>query len=129
QSAQPNGPLRGRVPRLLGWIFLAIAIALVVVGAVVLAKKSLGKVGDFQRVSIASGGGTVQLNRTGKWVVYYEASNVSGNLKRIPNITLAVGDPSGAAVPLENYGNRADGKVDWLTYDYGGHKRAAAAQF
>src|SRR3954469_16249707 len=93
QSAKPSGPYRGRIPRVLGWICLALAIVLVVVGAVVLAKKSFGKVNGFERVSIASGGGTVNLDRTGKWVIYYEASNVNGDFKRIPNITIAVADP------------------------------------
>src|SRR5436189_2919372 len=74
--------LRGRVPRLLGWIFLGLAVALFVAGGIVLATKSLGKVNDFQRVSF-EGGGTVQLDDTGKWVVYLEAADVD-SLEHIP---------------------------------------------
>ena len=127
----PPGPvrLRGRVPRLLGWIFLALAVVLFVVGGVVLATKSLGKVNGFQRVSIAQGGGTVTLNGTGKWVGYYEASDVSESISRIPNFRIAVLGPDGQPVQLQRYGNRSDGKVTKLTYDYNGHKGAAAVQF
>src|SRR4051794_6118730 len=128
QSSQPAGPLRGRTPRRLGWIFLAVAVALFVVGGVVIAKKSYGEVNDFKRVSIAAGGGTVNLNRTGKWVVYYEASNVNSDFKRIPDVTFAVAGANGP-VQLSPYGKRTDGKVDRVTYDYNGHKGAAAAQF
>jgi flagellar basal body-associated protein FliL len=121
--------LRGRTPRLLGWIFLAIAIVLFVVGGIVAATKSLGKVDSFQRVSIASGGGSFALDGTGKWVGYYEASDVSSSIDRIPNIQVAVRSPSGSLVNLQPYGNRSDGKIKKLTYDHDGHKGAAAFQF
>ena len=125
---QPAGPLRGRTPRRLGWIFLGLAVILFVVGGVVVAQKSYGEVKNFQRVTIADGGGTVNLNRTGKWVIYYEASNVNSSFKRIPNITVLVTGKNGP-VQLATYGRRSDGKVDRLTYDYNGHKGAAAAEF
>ena len=128
QSAPSTGPLRGRIPRLLGWIFLGVAIVLFVGGGVVIATKSYGAVKDFQRITIASGGGTVNLDRTGKWVIYYEASNVNSDFKRIPNLTVAVAGQSGP-VQLSSYGKRSDGKVDRVTYDYNGHKGAAAAEF
>lgn len=130
-GAPPPGPvrLRGRTPRILGWIFLALAIVLFVVGGVVAATKSLGKVNGFHRVSIAAGGGTVTLDGTGKWVGYYEASDVSNSIDRIPNIRILITSPSGATVPFKPYGNRSDGKVKKLTYDYNGHKGAAAFQF
>jgi hypothetical protein len=128
-SAASPGRLRGRTPRRLGWIFLVVAIALFVVGGIVAATKSLGKVNSFQRVSIAAGSGTVNLDGTGKWVVYYEASDVNSSIGRIPRIQLAVTDPSGQPVAGKPYGNRSDGKVTKLTYDYNGHKGAAAYQF
>src|SRR5690242_2379852 len=120
-AGQPaTGPYRGRVPRILGWISLALAVVLIAVGVVVLATKSLGKVNGFQRIPIASGGGTVNLQRTGRWVIYYEARNVDSNFDRIPNISIAMADPNGAAVQISSYGKRKDGKVDRLTYDYNG---------
>jgi hypothetical protein len=128
-GSAPAGPLRGRTLRRLGWIFLVIGIAVVVAGAVVLGTTALNKVDSFHRVSIASGGGTVDLTSTGKFVGYYEASNVSSSISRIPDITVAVEDSSAQPVTLERYGNRSDGKVSKFTYDYHGHHGAAAFQF
>jgi hypothetical protein len=128
QSPPDAGPLRGRTPRRLGWIFLALAIILFVIGAIVVAKKSYSEVKTFQRVSIADGSGSVNVDRTGKWVIYYEASNVNSSFKRIPDITVLV-TTSSKPVQLSTYGKRKDGKVDRLTYDYNGHKGAAAAEF
>jgi hypothetical protein len=114
---------------LLGWIFLGGAIALIIAGAVVVATKSLGKVNGFHRVSFTSASGTVALNGTGKWVGYYEASNVDSSISRIPGFHVAMTSPSGQNVDLQTYGNRSDGKVKKFTYDYNGHKGAAAFQF
>jgi hypothetical protein len=125
----PPKHLRGRTPRRLGWIFLIVAVALFVAGGIVLGTKSYGAVNNFKRVSIASGNGTVSLSGTGKWIGYYEASNVDTGIDRIPNFEVALTSPSGKNVPLEPYGNRKDGKVDKLTYDYNAHKGAAAFQF
>jgi hypothetical protein len=113
----------------LGWIFLGLAVAAFVAGGIVLATKSLGKVNDFQRVSFSSGSGKVTLGGSGKWVGYYEASDVSSSISTIPRFRAAVTSPSGAPVALQTYGNRSDGKVKKLTYDYNGHKGAAAFQF
>lgn len=124
-----QGPLRGRTPRRLGWIFLIVAVALFVIGGVVAATKSLNKVDDFQRVSFAEGSGTVNLDDTGKWVGYYEASNVSDSIDAIPRIRVLVTSPSGKNVPLQNYGNRSDGKIKKFTYHYHGHRGAGAFQF
>src|SRR4051794_29584277 len=129
ESQQASGPLRGRVPRRLGWIFLALAVVLFVVGGVVIAKKSLGKVNDFHRVSISGGGGTVTLDGTGKWIGYYEASNISSGTNRVPNFLVLVTGPGGSKVNLQKYGNRSDGKINKLTYDYNGHHGIAAFQF
>ncbi|WP_375485375.1 hypothetical protein [uncultured Jatrophihabitans sp.] len=130
-ASTPSGKtrLRGRTPLRLAIAFFVVAVALFVVGGIVLAKKSLGKVDDFQRVSIASGSGTITLNGTGKWIGYYEASNVDNSIERIPSIRVALTDSSGKAVKLESYGNRSDDKVDKLTYSYNGHHGAAALQF
>ena len=140
QPAYPGAPgspdtnqgkprLRGRTPLRLAIIFFVVAVALFVVGGVVLAKGSLGKVDDFQRVSISSGSGTIKLDGTGKWIGYYEADNVDNDIDRIPDIQIAITDPAGKAVNVESYGNRSDGKVKKLTYDTDGHHGAAALQF
>jgi hypothetical protein len=125
----PPTTLRGRTPRRLGWIFLALAVIAFVIGGIIVGTKSLGKVNDFQRVSFASGTGKVTVDGTGKWVGYYEASNVDTSINRIPQFQAAMTSPSGATVQLKPYGNRSDGKVDKFTYDYNGHKGAAAFEF
>ena len=132
-SAYPAGAapgkvrLRGRVLRILGWTFLGLAVVLFVVGIVVVGTKSLGKVNGFQRITFASGQGTVNLD-TGKYVGYYEASNVSDSIDFVPRFQAAVRGPNGP-VNLQVYGNRSDGKIKKFTYDYNGHKGVAAFQF
>jgi hypothetical protein len=134
-SAAGYGPpaaptrLRGRTPRRLGWIFLALAVVAFVIGGVVLATKSVGKVNSFHRITFASGSGTVHLDGTGKWVGYYEAHNVSNSISVIPGFQAVVTGPTGQPVTLEPYGNRSDGKVKKLTYDYNSHHGVAAFQF
>jgi hypothetical protein len=127
-SAQPKH-LRGRKPLWAALITVVIAVILFVVGGVVVGTKSLGKVNDFQRVPISSGSGSVTLNGTGKWIGYYEADDVDNSIDRIPDFRVAVTSPSGQDVALQSYGNRSDGKVKKFTYDYNGHKGAAAFQF
>jgi hypothetical protein len=126
--AAPPG-LRGRTPRRLGWIFLGLAVVAFVVGGIVIGTKSLGKVNSFARVSFASGGATVTLNGTGKWVGYYEASDVTTSIQRIPQFEVAVTSPSGTNVALQDYGNLGNGSVRKFTYEFNGHKGAAAFQF
>jgi hypothetical protein len=125
----PPPTLRGRTPRRLGWIFLALAVVAFVIGGIVIGTKSLGKVNSFDRVSFSSGTGQVTLDGTGKWIGYYEASDVGTSISRIPQFRAAITSPSGANVPLTPYGNRSDGKVDKFTYDFNGHKGAAAFEF
>lgn len=130
-GAPPPQPrrLRGRIPRLLGWIFLGLAVAAFAAGAGVIATKSLGEVGGFHRVTFAAASGTVQLDGSGKWVGYYEAHDVSDATDRLPAFRVAVLDPSGTPVTLQTYGNRSDGKVDKFTYSIGNHHGIAAFQF
>jgi hypothetical protein len=102
------------------------------VGAVVGVTKSLSKVNGFHRIDFAGTGvatSTINLNGTGKWVGYYEASNVSSSISRVPDFQVAVTDPTGARVTLQLYGNRSDNKIKKFTYDYNGHKGVAAFQF
>jgi len=126
QSPQA-GPLRGRTPRRLGWIFLILAVVLIVVGVVVFAKKSFGKVNGFHRVDFATGG-QVHLDGTGKWVIYLEEKNAD-SVSRI-DFNVSVTDPSGAPVQGTFYGNPGRGeKIKKFTYDYNGHNGVAAYQF
>lgn len=132
QPPAPSGPvrLRGRTPRRLGWIFLVVGVALLVAGGIVAATTSLSKVNDFQRVSVATGSATINLNGTGKWIIYYETSQVSNSISELPGIRVVqLTDPSGQPVSARPYGNRSDGQVDKFTYDYNGHKGIAAIQF
>jgi hypothetical protein len=135
-SAYPTAPppgggnvrLRGRVPRLLGWIFLAIAIIAFVVGGIVIGTKSLGKVNSFQRVTFTSGSGTVHLD-TGKYVGYYEAADVDNSIDAVPNFRVLITDPNGGQVNFQNYGNNSNGTIKKFTYQYNGHNGVAAFQF
>src|SRR4051794_37284479 len=115
-QASSAGPLRGRTPRRLGWIFLALAVVLFVIGGVVLAKKSFSKVNDFERVPFAAGG-TVHLNGTGKWIVYLEEAK-SDSISKI-DFTVVIADPAGAQVRPVFYGNPGpNDKIKKFTYDY-----------
>jgi hypothetical protein len=119
--------LRGRIPRILGWVFLALAIALFAAGAAVIGTKSLGKVNGFHRIAYPQGG-TVSLDGSGKWIIYLEASNAD-SLSRIP-FQVQVLAPSGNQIPVQYYGNPGQGeKVSKFTYDYNGHHGIAAYQF
>lgn len=126
----PQGPLRGRTPRRLGWIFLALAIALFIAGGIVLATKSFSEVNKFQRVAVPTQNSTVTFNRTGKWVAYYEASNVHSGIDSVPAVRVAIESPSGQVRELTTlYGNRSDRKVKIFTYDYNNHRGVALYQF
>jgi hypothetical protein len=132
--APSGGPvrLRGRTPRRLGWIFLVVGIVLFVVGIVIAGKGAADKVSKFQRVPVSSGHSTVQIDRTGKWVIYYETRELDLNSDRIVSVAAGGVDitaPNGQTVALQTYGNRSDGKIRKFTYDYDGHKGAASAQF
>src|SRR4051794_20569134 len=85
--------LRGRGPRMLGWIFLALAIALFVVGIVVVGTKSLSKVSGFQRVPIPTDSSTVTFDHTGTYIAYYEADNVNSDIREVPAIGVAIQAP------------------------------------
>jgi hypothetical protein len=132
-SQQPDGPLRGRTPRRLGWIFLGLGILLIVVGGVLAATKSLGAVNDFERVKVADGGGNVNFDKTGKFLAYYEGSEVDSDIKRVPLPLIRLTSPSGKAEVLDTtYGGnrRSEGKVSKkLTYDHDGHKGVAIYEF
>ena len=122
--------LRGRKPLIVS-IFLGVAgLALLIVGAVVVGTQSLGKVNDFQRVSVSAGTGTVTFSGTGGYVAYYEAPNYDTGSKQVPIVRVRLTAPSGQQMILQTpYGNRSDNKVKSLTYDYNGHHGAALWQF
>lgn len=121
--------LRGRTPRRLGWIFLALGVILIVVGSVVIATKSLTPVNDFQRVK-ANSSGTVNFTKAGGYVAYYESNSVTADDKSVPLIPVRLTDPSGKQTVLSTkYGNRSDGKIKLLHYAYNNHKGLAMWQF
>jgi len=124
--------LRGRTPIIIGWVLLGVGIILVVVGAVVAGIKGLGKVNDFERVSIAQGGGTINLD-SGKYLAYYEASDVSDSIKSVPLPTVTLTSPSGRSITLNTlYGGnpKSEGTISHkLTYEYDGHNGVAVYEF
>jgi hypothetical protein len=100
---------------------------LIAAGAAVIGTKSLGKVNGFHRIAYPQGG-TVNLDGSGKWIIYLEASNAD-SLSRIP-FQVQVATQSGNQLPVQYYGNPGTGqKVSKFTYDYNGHHGIAAYQF
>jgi hypothetical protein len=129
-SAQPGGPLRGRIPRRLGWIFLVVAVGLFVGGGIVLATKSVGAANKFQRVDVPTTTGSVTFKNTGKFVAYYEAKGVDSGIKQVPAVGVALQSPTGKIQTLTTpYGGRSDNKIKILTYDAGSHHGVALYQF
>jgi hypothetical protein len=112
--APPANPLRkpGRIPLRLALIFGVIGIALVVIGGVLVAKSPLAKVDGFARVSVASGGGTVQLRRTGNYVGYYETPT---DASHHAYVRMQITDSSGRVLPIQLYSTQSS-----LTYTDGG---------
>jgi hypothetical protein len=131
QSAPPQKVrLRGRIPRILGWTFLAVAVALFVVGLVVVGTKSLSKVNGFQRVPIPTDNSTVTFNAAGKYVAYYEAPSVNSDIREVPAVGVAIQAPNGTVTRLTHgYKEHSDGKIDIFTYDYNGHKGVGLYEF
>jgi hypothetical protein len=124
--------LRGRLLRIIGWVALGLALALFIAGFAVIGTKTLSPVNSFIRVSVPTNpnGVAVQFDRTGKWVAYYEASNVESGIDQVPAVPVAIQDPSGQIRRINTpFGNRSDGKVDIFTYDYNGHKGVTLYQF
>jgi hypothetical protein len=131
QSAPPQKVrLRGRIPRILGWTFLAVAVALFVVGLVVVGTKSLSKVNGFQRVPIPTDNSTVTFNAAGKYVAYYEAPSVNSDIREVPAVGVAIQAPNGTVTRLTHgYKEHSDGKIDIFTYDYNGHHGVGLYEF
>ena len=136
--AYPPGPgmppgkvrLRGRIPRILGWTFLGLAVVLFIVGGVVIGTKSYSKVNGFHRVSVPSADATVRFDHTGNYVAYYEASDVHSGITEVPAVGVLLQPPNGNAFLLRHgYKENSDGKIKIFTYDYNGHKGVALYQF
>jgi hypothetical protein len=123
----PAGPpagkqrLRGRTPLRLALIFGVIGIALTVAGGVVLANSPLGKVDSFPRVSFAAGSRTVQLNRTGNYVGYFESPS---NASHHAFVQMRITNSGGTPVPLSEYSDHSN-----LTYDQNGKHGEAVFTF
>lgn len=130
QPAQRPAHLRGRRPLQVS-AFLGIpGLVLLIVGIVLIATQSLGKVNSFQRVGVAAGSGTVTFSGTGGYLAYYESPDLNTNGNQVPVVQVRLTAPSGTQTVLSTpYGNRSDNKVKSLTYDYNGHHGAALWQF
>jgi hypothetical protein len=122
--------LRGRMLRILGWTFLAVAVVLFIVGIVVVGTKSLSKVNSFQRVPIPTNNSTVTFSSPGKYVAYYEAGNVNSDIREVPAVGVAIQAPNGTVTRLTHgYKEHSDGKIDIFTYDYNGHHGVGLYEF
>jgi uncharacterized membrane protein YidH (DUF202 family) len=128
----PDGvpKLRGRTAVRVGAILTGLAVVLIIVGAVVAATHSLSKVDNFQRIKVSDGLGTLRFGHTGGYVAYYESDTITNSTRQVPLIPVRLTDPSGTSKLLRTkYGNRADGKIKLLHYDYHGHQGLAMWQF
>ena len=111
---------------------MVIGLALTIGGGVLASTKSYSKVNGFQRVAVKDSTGTVNFSHAGGYVAYYESSTITGSTsQRIPEVggTLT-NQATNTTVTLQTpYGNRSDGKIKFLHYDYNGHKGVALWQF
>lgn len=121
--------LRGRIPLRLALIFGVVGLALVIVGAVVLATKSISRVDDFDRVSISAGSGTVKFDDTGKFLAYYEHDGFDIDEESPPTLAVVLTSPSGKKLPLTTFYGGKSTTVDKLSYNYDGHDGAALYEF
>lgn len=129
-SATQPAHWRGRRPIQVGIILLVVGLALAITGGALANAKSLSKVNGFQRVAVSAGSGTVNFSHAGGYVAYYESKSVSSSTRQVPLIPGVLTNASGATVQLTTkYGNRSDGKIKALHYDYKGHHGLAMWQF
>jgi hypothetical protein len=137
-SPYPPGPYvaaapahhRGRRAIQVGIVLLALAVVAVVIGIVIIATRSLGKVNDFQRITVTDQTGTVSFDKSGGYVAYYESKTVSSDDKTVPLIGVTLKSPSGQIITVDTpYGGRTDGQIKSLHYGYNGHNGIAMWQF
>ena len=122
--------LRGRTAVRVGAILAGAGVVLIVVGAIIVSTHSLSKVDNFQRVKVSDVSGTLHFDHPGGYVAYYESDTVTSGTREVPLIPVRLTDPSGTSTALSTkYGNRSDGKIKLLHYDYHGHKGLAMWQF
>jgi hypothetical protein len=127
-EGQPK--LRGRSAVRVGAILTGLAVVLIIVGAVVVSTRSLSKVDNFQRIKVSDGSGTLHFDHPGGYVAYYESDTVTNSTRAVPLIPVRLTDPAGTSKILTTkYGDRADGKIKLLHYDYHGHQGLAMWQF
>lgn len=127
-EGQPK--LRGRTAVRVGATLTGLAVVLIIVGAVIVSTHSLSKVDNFQRIKVSDGSGTVQFGHPGGYVAYYESDTVTNSTRAVPLIPVRLTDPAGTSKNLTTkYGDRADGKIRLLHYDYHGHQGLAMWQF
>lgn len=121
---------RGRTAIIVGSVLTALGVVLFVAGIAVAATQSFSKVDGFQRIKLTDQSGTVKFDKTGGYVAYYESDSVTNHETGVPLIPIRLTDPAGVSTVLTTkYGNRSDGKIKLLHYDYDGHKGLAMWQF
>jgi hypothetical protein len=121
---------RGRTAIRVGAILTGLAVVLIIVGAVIVSTHSLSKVDNFQRIKVSNGSGTVHFDHSGGYVAYYESDTIKNSTREVPLIPVRLTDEAGTSKILTTkYGNRADGKIKLLHYDYHGHQGLAMWQF
>ncbi len=114
--------LRGRTPLRLSFVFLVLAVAAIVIGAVLLARGYSSTIAGFQRVGFDQGSKTLTLDR-GDYVGYVETPQVSSG-----NVRMRIAHTSGTIVPIEQYGRNAHSSSS-LTYNYHGRHGQAVFKF
>jgi uncharacterized membrane protein len=122
----------GRRSIQVGTILMMVGLVLVIVAAVLPDTNASGKVNGFQRIAVSERSGTVTFDNAGGYLAYYESKAVSNSTsQKLPQIPVtltnqATGQQLVLTIP---YGNRSDGKINFLHYDRAGHKGLAMWQF
>jgi hypothetical protein len=111
---------------------MVLGLALAIAGGVLASTRSYSKVKGFQRISVQDTTGTVHFSHAGGYVAYYESRTVTDSTSQlIPPVggTLTNQAANTTVILRTPYGNRSDGKIKFLHYDYKGHKGVALWQF
>jgi hypothetical protein len=111
---------------------MMVGLVLVIISALLPNTNAYGTVDGFQRIPVSDGSGAVTFDHAGGYVAYYESNAVSNStsqkLPQIP-VTLINQDTPQRIALTTPYGNRSDGKINFLHYDHDGHKGLAMWQF
>ena len=102
-----------------------LGVVLAVVGGVLLAIAPITNIGSFPHADVARDGGTVQLDRAGDYVGYFETPE-AGSHSAFVNMAMA--GPTGQPVALARYGHSGAGTTS-LVYNVNGYHGEALFQF